>query len=126
MVDKNNNLHALNSDYYRTYTVRHWVWNSSTEEWDTRSEFPRIAAAGCTAYHSHRGVASVDKDGDIHFSNQQYRCGTWMVTYGLYKVATDEWQELGYVNLPDYNNRYHEHLPSITVDEDKIVYVFYQ
>lgn len=126
VVDKNNNLHAINSDYYNSYTARHWVWNRSTEEWDARAPFPRIPGAGCTAYHSHRGVSSVDKDGNIHFSNQQYLCGTWMVTYGLYKVATDEWEELGYVNLPDTTNRYHEHLPSITVDEDKTAHVFYQ
>lgn len=129
IVDANNTLHALNSDYYNNYDVRHFVWDASAQQWSGRANFPRVVAAGCTAYHSHHGAASLDANGDIHFTNQQYLCGTWMATYGKYSVASDSWSgvtslkvlEQGYLE-----QGYQEHVPSITVDDGGAVHVLFR
>ena len=123
-VGTDNQIYALNSDYYNSYLGRHFKWDRSAEQWSGRADFPRVVASGCTAYHQHHGALSVASDGVVHFTNQQYLCGTWMVVYGKYTPSSDSWSDVTSIHVP--TPEYHEDVPSITVDEDKTVHLVYR
>ena len=88
-VGADNQIYALNSDYHNSYLGRHFKWDRSAEQWTGLADFPRVVASDCTAYHQHHGALSVASDGAVHFTNQQYLCGTWMVVYGKYTPGSD-------------------------------------
>lgn len=123
-VGADNQVYALNSDYYNNYVARHFKWDRGAQQWAARADFPRVTASGCTAYHAHHGAMSVGPDGAVHFSNQQYLCGTWMVTYGKYTPSNDSWSDVTSIHVPEPG--YHEDVPSISVDENKNVHLVFR
>ena len=124
VVDENDQVHYLGSDYWTTYGVKHFSWDRPSEEWEPRPNFsPRNPAGGNAGrMHGREMTAAVDANNHIHVALSMYdrwHEQRYQIWYGRYDPNDDQWEDAALLKPPDP----HEYRPSITVDSDNIAWV---
>lgn len=127
VVDNDNAVHLLQTDYDRTFDVAHHVYDPGTNTWLERPGFQILAGGGGNGgvMRNYRPMAVVDQGNNIHMTlnlHDSWWTGTWRVGYGRFNVATQGWEDVGVVHVP---NQGPEEWPSLTVDDAGTVHLFW-
>lgn len=154
LMDSDNTLHYLGTDYWNSRDVKHYIWNAAGNAgqgaWEAKARMnvKQYDIACGTTEPLHRGHA-VAEGNNIHMVGQMRTryCGqgrdTWAVWYGRYNKNTDTWDGVcptpsayGGVDYsdrpcvirkpPSYDPRKHDTDAMITVDQNKKAHVLWR
>lgn len=128
VVDNNNQVHYLGSDYWNNYDIRHYAWLPPPDEaWSIRPAMvPRSSNPGNGGrVHLREFTSVVDVNNHIHVAVDAYdrweTNPTYHVWYGRYDNIQQDWENVEPV-FPIVRNE-HNYAPSITVDDASLVHL---
>ncbi len=126
VVDNNNQVHYLGSDYWNNYSIKHYAWDTGAEAWNVRPEMvPRKTTGGNGGrVHLREFTASVDVNNHIHVGVDAYDrwdLTTYHVWYGRYDDIQQGWENVELVY--PITQAEHNYGPSITVDDNSLIHL---
>ena len=74
IVDENDQVHYLGSDYWGVYGVRHFQWDRTNEQWEQKANFSPRDPQGDNSgrMHGREMQAAVDRNNNIHVAINMY------------------------------------------------------